>query len=97
MRSWSPKVVQGEFQVAGWAKYKERGAQQSYCNKWGSQMCRICEQVLGWVRRTHPTRPPRDSAQPKEQERSCGATPGPSGPSLASRRGGRGARSPQVK
>lgn len=66
-RSWSPKAVQGEFQAASWAKYKERGAQQSYCDKWGSQMCRICEQVLGWVRRTHPTRPPRDPAQPRER------------------------------
>lgn len=51
-KSWSPKAVQGEFQAASWAKYKERGAQQSCCNKWGSQMCRICEQVLGWVCRT---------------------------------------------
>lgn len=81
-RSWSRKAVQGEFQAASWAKYKERGAQQSYCDKWGSQTCRICEQALGWVRRTHPTRPPRDPAQPRERGEVVGPPLAPLGPHL---------------
>lgn len=81
-RSWSPKAVQGEFQAAGWAKYKERGAQQSCCNKWGSQMCRICEQVLGWVRRTPPPAHPEIWPSPGNWGEALRPSLAPLGPHL---------------